>query len=150
MGVSEGTIDAFYASPHLSPTDKAVIVEALRSLGTTSGREIFVEGAARAQSIEMGFFYRRQAELIARFDKNVAPVHAFVQMGDAPMLQTGKGTVSILPVDYLYWSPPLEVLVSGARGGQIWITGRASKMATSRLASLGWTVVPKAGPQLGQ
>jgi hypothetical protein len=71
-------------------------------------------------------------------------------MGDAPMLQTGKGTVSILLVDYLFWSPPLEGLVSGARGGQIWITGRASPMATSKLAALGWTVVPKAGAQLGQ
>jgi len=75
-------------------------------------------------------FYRRQAELIAGFDKRIAPVHAFVRMGDAPMLQTGKGTVSILPVDYLFWSPPLE--------------------AKSQLASRGWTIVPKAGAQLGQ
>ena len=63
----------------------------------------------------MGFFYRRQAELIAEYDKKVAPVTAFVRAGGAPMLQTGKGTVSILPVDYLYWSPPLEGLVAGAR-----------------------------------
>jgi hypothetical protein len=148
MGISEGTADAFYATPHLTPTDKAVIVEALKSLGTTSGREIFVAGAAKAQSVEMGFFYRRQAMLIAGFDKKVSPVHAFVTMGAAPMLQTGKGTVSILPVDYLYWSPPLEGLVSGARGGQMWITGQASALAKSQLASRGWTVVPKAGAQL--
>jgi hypothetical protein len=90
MGVSEGTIDAFYASPYLRPTDKAANVEALKSLGTTSGREIFVAGAARAQSIEMGFFYRRQAEMIARFDKNVAPVHAFVQMGTPPCCKPAR------------------------------------------------------------
>jgi hypothetical protein len=148
MGVSEGTADAFYATPNLSPTDKAVIVEALKSLGTTSGREIFIAGASNAPSIEMGFFYRRQALLIAGFDKKVSPVHAFVTMGGAPMLQTGKGTVSILPVDYLYWSPPLEGLVSGARGGQLWITGQASPRAKSQLASRGWTIVPKAGGQL--
>jgi len=134
MGVSEGTTDAFYATPNLTPTDKAVIVA----------------GAANAQSIEMGFFYRRQAELIAGFDKRIAPVHAFVRMGDAPMLQTGKGTVSILPVDYLFRSPPPEGLVSGARGGQMWITGQASTLAKSQLASRGWTIVPKAGAQLGQ
>jgi len=98
----------------------------------------------------MGFFYRRQAELIAGFDKRIAPVHAFVRMGDAPMLQTGKGTVSILPVDYLFRSPPPEGLVSGARGGQMWITGQASTLAKSQLASRGWTIVPKAGAQLGQ
>jgi hypothetical protein len=150
MGISAPAMDAFYANPNLSPTDKAIIVYALQNLGGTSGREIFITGAANAQSIEMGFFYRRQAELIAAFDKKVAPVTAFVRMGAAPMLQTGKGTVSILPVDYLYWSPPLEGLVSGARGGEIWITGRASQGATSQLAALGWSVVPKAGSRLGE
>jgi hypothetical protein len=150
MGVPAGTMDAFYANPNLSPTDKAIIAAALMNLGSTSGREIFIAGASNAQSIEMGFFYRRQAELIAAYDKNVAPVNAFVRMGAAPMLQTGKGTVTVLPVDYLYWSPPLEGLVAGAGRGQIWITGRASERATAQLAALGWTVVPKAGAKLGE
>jgi hypothetical protein len=144
-------MEAFYANPNLSPTDKAIIVAALMDLGQTSGREIFIAGAANARSIEMGFFYRRQAELIAGFDQHVAPVNAFVRMGGgAPMLQTGKGTVTVLPVDYLYWSPPLEGLVAGAGRGQVWITGRASERATSQLAALGWTVVPKAGGKLGE
>jgi hypothetical protein len=150
MGVPGATTDAFYANPHLSPTDKAIIVAALSNLGATSGRDIFIANAANTQSIEMGFFYRRQAELIADFDSKIAPVTAFVRLGDAPMLQTGKGTVSILPVDYLYWSPPLEGLVAGAgRGGQLWITGRASEKATAQLAARGWTLVPKAGGKLG-
>jgi hypothetical protein len=150
MGVSTGTMDAFYGNPNLSPTDKAIIVAALMNMGATSGREIFVAGAANAQSDEMGFFYRRQAELIALYDKNVAPVSAFVRFGAAPMLQTAKGTVSVLPVDYLYWSPPLESLVAGAGHGQLWITGRASERAAAQLAALGWTVVPKAGAKLGE
>jgi hypothetical protein len=150
MGVPGGTMDAFYGNPNLSPTDKAIIVAALMNMGATSGREIFVAGAANAQSDEMGFFYRRQAELIALYDKNVAPVTAFVRLGAAPMLQTAKGTVSVLPVDYLYWSPPLEGLVAGAGNGQLWITGRASERATSQLAAIGWTVVPKAGAKLGE
>jgi hypothetical protein len=151
IGVSGAATDAFYANPNLSPTDKFIIVEALANLGGTNGREIFVAAAANAKSIEMGFFYRRQAELIAAYDKRIAPVSAFVRAGGAPMLQTGKGTMSVLPVDYLYWSPPLEGLVAGAgRGGALWITGRASQRATSQLASLGWTLVPKAGARLGE
>jgi hypothetical protein len=98
----------------------------------------------------MGYFYRRQAELIAAYNKKVAKVSGFARVGAAPMLQTSKGTVSILPVDYLYWSPPLESLVSGAGGGQIWITGRASERAASQLAARGWTVVPKAAGKLGE
>jgi hypothetical protein len=150
MGVPGATMDAFYGNPNLSPTDKAIIVAELMSMDATSGREIFIAGAANAQSIEMGFFYRRQAELIAGFDQKVSPVSAFVRMGGAPMLQTGKGTVSVLPVDYLYWSPPLEGLVSGARGGEMWITGRASERAKAGLAALGWTLQPKAGARLGE
>jgi hypothetical protein len=99
----------------------------------------------------MGFFYRRQAELIAAYDKKISPVTAFLRMGGAPMLQTGNGTVSILPVDYLYWSPPLESLLAGAgRGGEMWITGRASQRATAQLAAHGWSLVPKAGGRLGE
>jgi hypothetical protein len=149
MGVSEAAMDAFYRNPNLSPTDKAIIVYALQNLGAASNREIFITGAAKAQSIEMGFFYRRQAELIASFDKKVAPVTGFVRMGAAPMLQTGKGTVSLLPVDYLYWSAPLEGLIGGARGGEIWITGNASARASSELAARGWTLRPKIGARLG-
>jgi hypothetical protein len=74
-----------------------------------------------------------------------------VRAGGAPMLQTAKGTVSVLPVDYLYWSPPLEALVAGAGGkGEMWITGRASAKATAQLAARGWTLVPKAGHKLGE
>jgi len=156
MGVSDGTMDAFYANAMLSPTDKSIIVEALASLGGAGEREIFVGGAARAPSIEMAFFYRRQAELIAAYNKRVAPIRQFVRLSGAPMLETGKGIISILPVDYLIWTPPLEQLVAGAgghRGGapsEIWIAGKASEMASARLAELGWKVVPKAASQLGQ
>ncbi|HSD93682.1 MAG TPA: hypothetical protein VLB11_11735 [Methyloceanibacter sp.] len=150
MGITGAPVEAFYANPNLSPTDKAIIVVALKQLDGADGRAIFLESAARAQSIEMGFFYRRQAELIALYDKNVAPVSAFVRIGAAPMLQTAKGTVSVLPVDYLYWSPPLEGLVAGGGGGQIWITGQASKLATSQLAARGWRLQTKAGTRLGK
>src|SRR5262249_59115456 len=98
------------------------------SLGRARGREIFVASAARAPSIEMGFFYHRQAALIAAYNKRVAPIRKFVRLGSAPMLKTGKGIVSILPVDYLIWTPPLEQLVASAGGNEIgapsenWIT----------------------------
>src|SRR5262245_51293085 len=146
IAVSPPTIDAFYLNPMLSPTDKAIIVETMQSLGGGRGQEIFIAGVAGAQSIEMGFFNRGQAELNAAFNGKVAPVRGFVQFHGATMLDTGKGTVSILPVDYLIWSPPLENFVAAAGGarGQFCITGRASPTATARLAERGWTVVPKA------
>ena len=150
MGISDAAMDAFYGSASLTPTDKAIIVEALESSPRRGRARDLHRGLGRAPSIEMGFFYRRQAELIAAFNKRVAPVRAFVRVGGAPMLETGKGLVSILPVDDLIWTPPLEQLVSGGKGGELWITGTASPAATTNLAALGWKVVPKAGAQLAR
>jgi hypothetical protein len=54
-----------------------------------------------------------------------------------------------VPMDYVYWSPQLEGLVSAAGPrGELWITGRASQLATDTLASRGWKVVPQAGTRL--
>ena len=149
MGVSQGTMNAFYANPNLSPTDKIVIVKVLESLGGIQRRELFVAGAAKASSVEMGFFYRHQAMLIQQYAKRVSPVRGFVSVGGAPMLMTANGSVSILPVDYLNWSAPLNQIASTSHGGELWITGKASPMATSQLSALGWKVVPKAGARLG-
>jgi hypothetical protein len=149
MGVSPGTMNAFYANPNLSPTDKIVIVKVLESLGGVQGRELFVAGAAKAPSVEMGFFYRHQAMLIQQYAKRISPVRGFVSLGGAPMLMTATGTVSILPVDYLNWSAPLTQIAPASQGGELWITGKASPMATSQLSALGWKVVPKAGARLG-
>jgi hypothetical protein len=149
MGISPGTINAFYANPNLSPTDKAVIVTVMENLGSAGGKELFIAGAANASSVEMGFFYRHQAMLIQQYSRKVSPVRGFARVGGAPMLTTANGTVSILPVDYLNWSAPLAGLVAGSNGGELWITGNASPMATSQLSALGWKVVPKAGARLG-
>jgi hypothetical protein len=149
MGVSPGTMNAFYANPNLSPTDKIVIVKVLESLGGVQGRELFVAGAAKAPSVEMGFFYRHQAMLIQQYAKRISRVRGFVSLGGAPMLMTATGTVSILPVDYLNWSAPLTQIAPASQGGELWITGKASPMATSQLSALGWKVVPKAGARLG-
>ncbi len=149
MGISAATVDAFYANPSLSPTDKAVIVAAMMVLGNASGREIFVARTAKAQDYAEGFAYRRKAELTAAYHKKVAPVRSFVSVGGTPLMQTGAGTVAIIPMDYLYWSPQLEGLVAQAGpNGTLWITGRASNLAARNLASRGWSVVPNAGAKL--
>jgi len=149
MGVSPETMNAFYANPNLSPTDKIIIVKVLESLSGIQGRELFLAGAAKAPSVEMGFFYRHQAMLIQQYAKMISPVRGFVSVGGAPMLMTANGTVGILPVDYLNWSAPLTQIAPASHGGELLITGKASPMAISQLSALGWKVVPKAGARLG-
>ena len=79
IGVAKATIETFYANAILTPTDKAIIVKALESLHRAGGCSIFVASAARARTINMGYFYRRQAELIASYAKRIAPVQRFVR-----------------------------------------------------------------------
>lgn len=149
MGVSPGTIDAFYLSPWLTPTDKAVIVAAMMQLGHAGEREIFIARTAQAKTYSEGFAYRRKAELTAAYNKRVSPVRSFVNVSGTPLMQTGNGLVAIVPMDYLYWSPQLEGLISSSGAhGEIWITGTASKLATQNLASRGWKLVPKASARL--
>jgi hypothetical protein len=96
MGVSEGTIAAFYATQWLTPTDKAVIVEAMMHLGNAGQREIFIARTAQANtSYAEGFAYRRKAELTAAYVKRVAPVTTFVNVGGTPLMQTASGVVAI-------------------------------------------------------
>jgi hypothetical protein len=66
----------------------------------------------------MGFFYRHQAMLIAQYAKKIASVRGFVRVGGAPMLMTAKGTISILPVDYIIWSAAVAELAAANRGAE--------------------------------
>lgn len=149
MGIPAGTIDAFYATQWLTPTDKAVIIASMMQLGNAARREVFVARTAQAKTYSEGFAYRRKAELTAAYHKRVSPVRSFVNVSGTPLMQTGGGLVAIVPMDYLYWSPQLDGLISGAGVlGEIWITGTASKLATQNLASRGWKLVPKASARL--
>lgn len=151
MGISPSAIDAFYATQWLTPTDKAVIVEAMMQLGDAGQREVFVARTAQASSYAEGFAYRRKAELTAAYHQRVSPVRSFINIGGTPLMQTSGGVVAILPMDYLYWSPQLERLISSAgTHGEIWITGTATQLATRNLASRGWKVVPNVAGRLGQ
>jgi hypothetical protein len=148
MGVSEATIAAFYANSSFTPTDKAVIVEALASLGEADGIEAFVARAAEASSESEGFAYRRKAQLTAAYHRRISPVRSFVRAGSTPVMETDDGLIAIVPVDYVYWSPELASFASDGGEGQLWITGTASTRAEEELESRGWTVVTSASRRL--
>jgi hypothetical protein len=134
----------------LTPTDKAVIVAAMMQLGNALGGKSSWR-ALPSKSYSEGFAYRRKAMLTAACHKKIAPVRSFVAVGGTPVMQTAKGLVAIVPMDYVYWSPEVESLVSSAGPhGELWITGTASQLATQNLASRGWSVVPRAGSRLGK
>jgi hypothetical protein len=122
----------------------------MMQLGNATGREIFVARTAQAKSYSEGFAYRRKAVLTAAYNKRIAPVRSFVSIGGTPLMQTTNGLVAIVPMDYVYWSPQVESLVSSA--GRMASSGSPGPRAslpprTSRVAA--GPVVPRAGSRLG-
>ncbi|MDA7946242.1 MAG: hypothetical protein MPJ78_02055 [Hyphomicrobiaceae bacterium] len=159
MGVPQATTDAFYRNQFMTPTDKAIIVGALKSLGSAQNRFFFVARAARAESERAAFSLTRRIILTSAYQKKVSPVQEFVSMGDVPMVRTAKGLVGIFPVDYLSWTKQFADMAHSAndkrravaRGTPIefWITGKASPRTARELKSMGWRLIENADQRLG-
>lgn len=159
MAVPATTINAFYRNQFMTPTDKAVIVSALKGLGAVEKQAAFVARAAQAASLPRAFALRRRAELAASYHAKVSRINSFVTLGGVPMMRTAKGIIAIFPVDYLPWTQHLAETarsvnrdkgkVAGAAPVEIWITGRASKRTATNFKKLGWRLVENAGARLG-
>lgn len=159
MGVSRATIDAFYRNRFLTPSDKAIIIYALRSLGRVADRSVFVTRAAYASSAPYAFALRRRIELAVAYHTKIAPLTSFVSFGGVPMMRTAKGIVAIFPIDYLSWTRQLaemtalpnkdKAAIAPRAPVEFWITGRASKRSAANLVKLGWRLVQNAGIRLG-
>ncbi len=159
MGVSPVTIDAFYRNQFLTPTDKAIMAQTLRGLGGVSNRAAFVTRAANASSPSQAFALRWRIEMTGAYHSRIAPVTSFVNLGGLPMVRTSKGIVALFSIDYLPWTAKVAQMVksanrekqaiAGSAPIEFWITGRASKIASSKLNQSGWRLVENAGTRLG-
>ena len=159
MAVPAAAINAFYRNQFMTPTDKAVIVSALKSLGDIENQAAFVARAAQAVSLPRAFALRRRAELAATYHAKVSRINSFVNLGGVPMMRTAKGIIAIFPVDYLPWTQHLSEMarsvnrdkgkVAGAAPVEIWIKGRASKRTATNFKKLGWSLVEDAEARLG-
>ncbi|MEG6507426.1 hypothetical protein V6C03_00400 [Methyloligella sp. 2.7D] len=155
MGVPEATQDAFYRNPSLTPTDKEVVVEALRNMKGPEGSADLIAQAAGARSPQWGYIYRQQAILMASYSAKVAPIRRFAELGSWPAMETSRGTIAMFPADYLFWSRPIEQNIEAANANrpegpaELGLIGQTSRRAAAELSSLGWEVIPDIGPRLG-
>ncbi len=159
IGVPPATIDRYYRNQFMTPTDKTIIVGALKALGNVQNRSLYVSRAAHASSQRVAFSLRRRIVLTSAYHKKVQPIQSFVAMGDVPMVQTASGVVGIFPVDYLTWTRQFADMaraankqkraVAGTAPVEFWITGKASGRTTKELKRIGWRLVENAGERLG-
>ena len=160
MGVHKSLAKAFLENPELSPTKATYIVGALELLEGVEDRWLFIVKATVIQEPSVGLYFQRQAELIAGYHTNVAPITRIVESRQFPFIQTKEGKViDIFPIDHLAWIRSMADTVdlsadmalegiSGVTGKELWFEGTVSAMARKNIEARGWTVKEKVGEEL--
>lgn len=150
MGVEPATVDAFLANEYLTPTDKTIIVDALKALDGAGGRDVYVAYAAGIANEDAGFATRRRAEMIAAYHARIRPVRGFVSLGGVPAVRVRGKLVVLMPADYLAWTPEtaqaMGAMIKARRAlsprpaADLVLTGVASRRTLDRLRRNGWRV----------
>jgi hypothetical protein len=161
MGVHKSVAKVFLDHPKYSPTRTTFLVGALELMDGVSDRSVFIERASLAQDESVAFYFEQQAELMAGYRGNVAPVTKFVEVGGLPFLQTKEGViVGIFPCDHIVWTENVAARAYGntakavksfypdATGKELWFEGTVSTMARKNLEDMGWNVKEKTSQTL--
>ena len=154
MGVSDLTINSFFENKHFTPSMRTKIVGSLEKLGNATGRQVLIRNAAEAEN-------RAEASLFGEITVAFAIYHlsneravAIVDSPVWPLLKTAKENyVFMAPVDYLSWTDNVSTaankLIKRLRGRsansrvELRVQGNVSKLARTRLESLGWVIYEK-------
>jgi len=156
LGVEGAVQQAFLDNPHLTPTDRALILNALAEMKDVRARPLLVAEAARAHNRGRAMFVRQRALLLEAYHRDREPLASFISVGGEVMNETGAGRIlHFSPIDNLAWTQsiaqPMRDVTSALerigrmRGAEIRITGRATPNARSALEDMGWTVSESAG-----
>jgi len=159
MGVDEAIAGLFIDNASYTPREQTAIVAALEAMGGVSNRGVFVEFAVLADDDEITHFRQRQIQMYAAYHKKIVPIVEFVPIGQLGAARVrGGGLLIVAPVDLLVWTDDLGSFVTdatdfiqriyGPTSKQIWLGGRATDLAKTSLAALGWKVEEDADKRL--
>ena len=142
-----------------TPREQTILVVALDAIKGAKGREAFVKTAILADNAEIAYFRQRQAQMYAAYHKMIAPISAFVPVGQVAGAQLADGNlVVVVPLDLLAWTEPMGSFVANASnyidqtmkpaGKHLVIAGGATGLAKAKMAELGWTLTEGGDSQL--
>jgi hypothetical protein len=161
MGVTKSLIKAFLDNKAFNPQEATLLVGALEEMATVKDKDKFIAEASLAKRESVARFTRQRAQMMAGYQKNIAPVERCIDLkGALTFLQRKDGVViGVFPLDYVasteaLWrkernlNSAIKTLYTG-RNKEIWITGTFSPAARQELEARGWKVVDAAGKKLG-
>lgn len=159
MQVEDSVAGLFLEHPHYSPSKKTYIVAALERMKGVAGRGEFIRQAALAPDEPMAFFLQQQAQAMAAYHLNVAPVAVVIGFHNRAFMQRADGTlVGVFPVDHIVLR---KITAQNASGigreidqslgkvpRELWLTGTASPLFRETLQAEGWQITEKAKDRL--
>lgn len=159
MGVTNDIVELFIDNAIYTPREQTILVVALDAIKGAKGREAFVKTAILADNAEIAYFRQRQAQMYAAYHKMIAPISAFVPVGQLAGAQLADGTlVVVAPLDLLAWTESMGSFVANASnyidqtikpaGKHLVIAGGATALAKAKMAELGWTLTEGGDSQL--
>jgi hypothetical protein len=125
---------------------------ALDEIKGAKGREAFVKTAILADNVDLAYFRQRQAQMYTAYHQKMAPIRAFVPIGQLAAAQLADGTlVFVVPLDLLAWTGQMGSFITDAdawidqnlkpKGVHVVLAGTATDLAKSKVGGLGWTVI---------
>ena len=149
-GVDDETVEALMNSDFVSPTQQTYTVSILQQLEGVEGRDVIVEIAAPADSLELAQFNLANASLLAAYHRSETPLTAVLSGGPIPVGLTGDGGLIILAsADQAFWVEDLAGVIEimadrfadrEATSRELWLRGMASPRFVAEVGDLGWTV----------
>ncbi|NWK57544.1 hypothetical protein HW115_18140 [Verrucomicrobiaceae bacterium N1E253] len=148
MGINENLLEAFLATPDLSPTQQTVIVQELSNIPQARGRDAFIQMCLSARSEADGIFFQRISQLMRAYHEKSSPVLTIFNLYGLPAAYTQDQSLIIpLELDYGSWSADAAKLSAAIGSYQIpgmpikqrklVITGKVTPMAKAGLEKAG-------------
>ena len=156
MGISEKLIGPFLKNYNYTPYEKTMLVEALKQMDGTKGRDLFVAQATAAPDRVIARYYHQMSEMMLNYQKKHGAAD-IVKVQDEVWLMTRKGVlVGPFPIDYLAWSAETSKIAAAiekdpkAKSRELWLEGSASPESSKALTDRGWKIKERVGLLTGE
>jgi hypothetical protein len=146
LGVTEAGRKAFFKNSWYTPTQAVGLVNALDGLTGVAGAGDAVALATRKTRSEADArFYRRAAEILARYQKTTGPIARLVSRPTLFLGEAKSGALIVpVPYDWIGWTAEVDAVSASPelKGSprEIWIFGKASREALQELTARHWVV----------
>ena len=156
MGISKKIIGPFLKNYNYTPMEKTMLVEALRLMDGTKGRDLFVAQATAAPDKVIARYYHQMSEMMLNYQKKHGAAD-IVKFQDEVWLMTRKGVlVGVFPIDYLAWISETSKIAAAiekdpkAKNRELWLEGSASPKSNKALTARGWKIKERVGLLTGK